>query len=82
MDLWTTTVEQPVADPTLAAFFLDRLASLARRRHTALDERQRVALARGTFSVLLDCLDLGLGAQVGALLARHHAGSPTRGHAR
>jgi hypothetical protein len=72
MDLCATTTDLSVADPPLAAFFLDRLARLVARRHTALDERQRVALACGTFSVLLDCLDLGLGAQAGAILARGH----------
>lgn len=75
MDPWTTTAECADADPPLATFFLDRLASLARRRDSALDARQRVALARCTFSVFLDCHDLGLGAEATAILAHSDAAS-------
>jgi hypothetical protein len=70
MDLWITTAEQSGTDATLAAFLLDRLARLVARRHTALDERQRIAVARCTFSVLLDCRELGFEAEAAAILAR------------
>jgi hypothetical protein len=73
MDLWITTAEQSDADPVLAAFLLDRLARLVARRHAAIDERQRIAVARCTFSVLLDCRALGLGAEATAILNRDHA---------
>ena len=73
MDLAITIAEQALTDPTLAAFLLDRLSHLVARRPTAIDERQRGLLARSTFSVFLDCCDLGLGPQAQAILARCHA---------
>ena len=76
MDLWITTTEQATAAPDLAAFLLDRLASLVARRDSARGREQRVALARGTFSVFLDCRDLGLGTQADAILARGTAADP------
>ena len=76
MDLWITTAERAETDPTLATFLLERFAGLVARRHTAADERQRDALARCTFSVFLDCRDLGLGRQATAILARGHAPTP------
>ncbi len=81
MDLWTTLAEQAI-DPALEAFFLGRLASLVARQHTAIDERQRVALAHSTFSVFLDCLDLGLGAQAAVILARRQDAAMSYGHDR
>ena len=73
MDLAITTAEQALTDPTLAIFLLDRLSSLVARQSIPIDERQRVLLARSTFSVLLDCYDLGLGLQAQAIVARCHA---------
>jgi hypothetical protein len=73
MDPAITTVEQARTDPTLATFLLDRLSRLVARQSTAIDERQRILLARSTFSVFLDCYDLGLGPQAQAILARDHA---------
>lgn len=81
MDLWTVTAEQGATDPALAAFFLDRLATLVRRRGAAIDARQRTALARSTFSVFLDCRDLGLGAQAAAIVERGAVALPPRGSA-
>jgi len=54
IDPWTTTTERTVVNLTLA--------SLAERQHTAIGVLTLVTLARGTFSVFLDCFDLDLGA--------------------
>ena len=73
MDLWITTTEQAAADPALAAFLLDRLAGLVARRDRARGREQRVALARSTFSVFLDCRALGLAAEADAIMVQRHA---------
>jgi hypothetical protein len=73
MDLTITIAEQALADPTPAAFLLDRLGGLVARQPAATAAWQRVLLARSTFSVFLDCCDLSLGPQARAILARGHA---------
>ena len=68
---WTDLARAP--DPGLPEFFLGRLAALAARQAAAVSPAERQALGLATFSVFLDCLDLGLGeeahANVGPLRA-------------
>lgn len=64
------------SDGELAAFFLDRLASLAARQLAATSPTERAALGVATFSVFLDCLDLGLAAEARAILG--HPGLAAR----
>lgn len=58
------------SDAGLPAFFLGRLDALVARQAAAPAPRERAALAVATFSVYLDCLDLGLGAEARAIMAR------------
>ncbi len=58
------------ADPGLPAFFLGRLAVLAARQAAAASPAERQALGLATFSVFLDCLDLGLGAEAHAIVGQ------------
>ena len=57
------------SDPCLPWFFLERLASLVVRQ-AAASPTERQALGLATFSVFLDCLDLGLVAQARELLGQ------------
>jgi len=58
------------SDPELPAFFLHRLASLVARQAAAVNPAERAALGAATFSVFLDCLDLGLEEQAQAIVGR------------
>ena len=66
-------------DPTtdtgadLATFFLGHLATLAARQAAAASPSERATLAHATFAILLDCQDLGLGAEAQAILAQLRA---------
>ncbi len=53
-------------------FFLDRLRSLVTRQRGALTPAERTTLSIATFSIFLDCLDLGLKAEAQALLDELH----------
>ncbi len=57
------------ADPNLHAYFLGRLASLATRQAASASPKERAALSVAMFSIYLDCLDLGLGAEAQAIMA-------------
>jgi hypothetical protein len=57
------------SDPCLPWFFLERLASLVARQ-AAASPTERRALGLAAFSVFLDCLDLGLGAEAHAIVAQ------------
>lgn len=57
-------------DHDLHRFFLGRLVSLASRQASSTDAKERAALGVATFSVFLDCLDLGLGAEAHAIIGR------------
>ena len=57
-------------DTGLHEFFLDRLTSLATRQATTTDPKERAALGVATFSVFLDCLDLGLGDEARAIIGQ------------
>ncbi len=61
------------ADTRLNTFFLGRLATLVARQAAAESPSERVALSQAAFSVLLDCLDLGLEAEAQAILAQFRA---------
>jgi hypothetical protein len=56
-------------DPELSAFFLGRLGALVRQQIAAPTAHKRVALAQAAFAIYLDCLDLGLADEAGAILA-------------
>jgi hypothetical protein len=60
-------------DTDLDAFFLGRLATLVARQAAAASPSERLALAQAAFASLLDCQDLGLGAQAHAILAQFRA---------
>jgi hypothetical protein len=66
------------SDPGLPAFFLGRLASLATRQAASASPKERAALGVATFSIYLDCLDLGLGAEAQEILGqlRQEPGEP------
>jgi hypothetical protein len=66
-------------DPGLPAFFLGRLASLVARQRAASPSERRVR-GKAIFSVYLDCLDLGLGAEARAIVGplRAEAGPAAR----
>ncbi len=55
------TLAPTVDDAALAAFSLGRLERLVARQLAPVAPEERVALAHATFSVFLDCRDLGLG---------------------
>ena len=57
-------------DPDLHRFFLGRLASLAARHAASVSSQERTALSTAMFSIYLDCLDLGLGAEAQTILAQ------------
>lgn len=57
-------------DTDLSAFFLDRLTSAVARQVAATNPRERTALGVATFSIFLDCLDLGLGDQARAIIGQ------------
>ena len=66
------------ADPGLPAFFLGRLAALAARQAAAASPAERQALSLATFSVFLDCLDLGLGEEAHPIVGQlRGAAGPT-----
>lgn len=50
-------------DPGLTTFFLSRLASITARHAEESSPTNRRILGQAAFSVYLDCLDLGLGAE-------------------
>jgi len=56
-------------DPNLPSFFLGRLASLATRQATSASPKERAALSVAMFSIYLDCLDLGLGAEAHEIIS-------------
>ena len=58
------------SDPCLPWFFLERLASLVARQAAAASPTERRALGLATFSVFLDCLDLGFGAEAHAIVGQ------------
>src|SRR5689334_20336540 len=58
------------SDPGLPWFFLERLASLLARQAAAASPTERQALGLAAFSVFLDCLDLGFGAEAHAILGQ------------
>ena len=65
-------------DPGLPEFFLGRLAALAARQAAAVSPAERQALGLATFSVFLDCLDLGLGEEAHAIVGKlRGAAGPT-----
>ena len=67
----TPTADKALAtDPTLPAFFLWHLASLATQQAASVSATERAALRIAMFSAYLDCLDLGLGAPARAILGR------------
>jgi hypothetical protein len=68
------------SDPGLPAFFLGRLASLATRQAASSSPMERAALGTAIFSIYLDCLDLGLGAEAHAIIGqlRQESGEPLR----
>jgi hypothetical protein len=57
------------ADPNLPSFFLGRLASLATRQAASASPKERAALSVAMFSIYLDCLDLGLGAEAQEIIS-------------
>jgi|tagenome__1003787_1003787.scaffolds.fasta_scaffold13811668_2 hypothetical protein len=63
------------SDPNLHSFFLGRLASLATRQAASASPKERAALSVAMFSIYLDCLDLGLGAEAQAIIGglRHES---------
>ena len=72
----TLTADLALAtDPTLPEFFLDRLASLAARQAASASATERAARRIALFSVYLDCLDLGLGDEARAIMARLRDGA-------
>jgi hypothetical protein len=56
------------SDPGLPAFFLGRLAALVARQLATASPTERKARGEAIFSVYLDCLDLGLGAEARAIV--------------
>jgi hypothetical protein len=58
------------SDPGLPAFFLGRLASMVARQLATVSPAERRAIGEAIFSVYLDCLDLGLGAEAQAIVAQ------------
>ncbi len=73
MDTVTLPQQLRVADPDLAAFFLDRLEMLTFRLQTAGDQRSRTAYSIAAFSVFLDCIDLGLELEARRIVGRLRA---------
>jgi hypothetical protein len=63
------------SDPNLPSFFLGRLASLATRQAASASPKERAALSVAMFSIYLDCLDLGLGAEAQTIMGglRHES---------
>ena len=57
------------ADRNLPSFFLGRLASLATRQAASASPKERAALSVAMFSIYLDCLDLGLGAEAQEIIS-------------
>jgi hypothetical protein len=60
------------SDPGLPTFFLGRLASLVTRQTASASPKERASLGLAIFSIYLDCLDLGLGAEAQAILGQLH----------
>jgi hypothetical protein len=77
MDAAMLTQRALASDPGLAAFFLARLAALVERQRAAADPAERQARGEASFSVYLDCLDLGLAAEARALVARLRDEAPS-----
>jgi hypothetical protein len=61
------------SDPELPEFFLGRLASLVARQAATASPREREALGMAIFAAVLDCTDLGLGAEAQEIVAQLHA---------
>ena len=59
-------------DPTLPAFFLGHLDSLAKRQATTTNPKERVALGIELFSVFLDCVELGLQNDAQQIMKQFH----------
>jgi hypothetical protein len=59
-----------MTDAELPGFFLGRLTTLASRHAAAVHPKVRLILAQAAFSIYLDCLDLGLGAEAHAIIER------------
>jgi len=80
MSAMLLTDEALATDPRLPEFFLGRLKSLAARQAAAVSPAERQALGLATFSVFLDCLDLGLGEEAHAIVGqlRGEAGPTAR----
>lgn len=63
-------------DPGLDRFFLGRLASLVTRQAASASPKERAALGVAIFSVFLDCLQLGLGAEAQAIMHQARGMAP------
>ena len=57
-------------DPSLPAFFLGHLASLATRQAASASAKERAALSVAMFSTYLDCIDLGLGGEAQKIMGQ------------
>ncbi len=66
-------IDSPATTTTnddLDHFFLGRLATLVTRQAASASPSERAALAQSAFALLLDCVDLVLGAEAQTMLAQ------------
>ena len=67
-------------DPTLPAFFLGQLASLAACQAASPSPKERAALSVAMFPLFLDCADLGLGDEAQRIIGQLRTHDDTLDH--
>jgi hypothetical protein len=66
-----TMVDMALAtDPTLPEFLLGQLASMATRQAASPSAKEQAALSVAMFSLFLDCIDLGVGAEAQRIMSQ------------